>query len=584
LEKRRQSLFAEYLTFPEAFILDNETFLRFMTQDIVAVGKDIISAIATGQYLNTSVFRCESGTSYPILFESLLKQIFTKKGYLRDEFDLSRLTHIRTIFMMYYKFEVPFTATQQDEAFSKFIDLDFSVKEDLWPSDISHVRKRFLSYLPDNPWDIRPHHGSGATNTPGVSNLEKVMIHRDFMFDGTPYQHLVRPSLYKVSTLTSDDSYKKARITVVPKDSRGPRIISMEPHERMRMELGTMDKIVYFQENLCEGTKGYVNYTDQSINQRAAYESSISGSRATLDLKDASDLVSNSLIVKLTQGTEWEHVFSLLRSTNVYVGSRDITLKKFACMGNALCFPIMATLIRAILYELDPHTLVYGDDIIIDSAVSARAIELLHSYGLRVNEDKSFSKGPFRESCGGDFITGVNVNYVKVKSFSPVKFIAFANNVSEMISQKHGELILKNYENIVNIQVFRAPKLLNYKGESVTTPNVFNTSYYSSNDVFFKKRYDKDIQQHMYMIHAPGTVDLQRQRKKQPYGEDILREFLCNAMQYISPLEDIRFQKACSIFLYPRPVSFPEEKGEVTFRSVAKRQELKWLVAETLGL
>lgn len=584
LNQIRHAAIAQYVTDPEKYHCGDETFIRLFTQDIVSVGKDIVDAFAHGKYVNNSLFKCAEGFSYPLLFKSLLRQLFTKEGHIKDDVDLARLNHIRTIFMMYYKFELPFTTKQRDSAFQDFIEIDNSVQEDSWPDSHSRVRELFLSFLPDNPWDIRPRHGSGATNTIGTNNLHKVRIHRNFGFDKTPYRHLYRPSLFGSSELSSSEDFHKAKITVVPKDSRKPRIISMEPHERMLLELGLMDKIVEFQESFCKGTSGFVNYTDQTINQRAAYTSSITGAKATLDLKNASDLVSNSLIMSLVKGTDWEYALSLLRSDIVLVGDKEITLKKFACMGNALCFPIMATLIRAILFDLDEHTLVYGDDIIIDSSSSEEAIRLLHSYGLQVNTEKSFSKGPFRESCGGDFISGHNVNYVKIKSLSPVKFIAFANNISDVLSPCIADEIIKNYENVVNIQVFRSPPVFNNAGFKVTIPNVYNTTYYSSNDVFFKRRYDNDIQQTMYKIHVPGTNDLKTKKDSKLFGEDLLREWLYNALQYKSPLEEISQHEATKDLFHSQLLGLPNDMGEVHFQTDAKHQDLKWLSAELLGL
>jgi hypothetical protein len=113
-------------------------------------------------------------------------------------------------------------------------------------------------------------------------------------------------------------------------------------------------------------------------------------------------------------------------------------MKKFAGMGNALTFPVQSVVFSAIciaasldklgLYptysnvkRLARNIRVYGDDIIVKTVYYDRVVEWIHSFGLKVNEDKSFGTGKFRESCGVDAYNGVDVTPLYLRKFTTDK-------------------------------------------------------------------------------------------------------------------------------------------------------------------
>jgi len=57
---------------------------------------------------------------------------------------------------------------------------------------------------------------------------------------------------------------------------------------------------------------------------------------------------------------------------------------------------------------------VFGDDIIVDSRVYSRICKMLNVLGFVVNTNKSFNEGLFRESCGRDYFSGLNVRGVYI--------------------------------------------------------------------------------------------------------------------------------------------------------------------------
>jgi len=83
-------------------------------------------------------------------------------------------------------------------------------------------------------------------------------------------------------------------------------------------------------------------------------------------------------------------------------------------MGNGFTFELETLLfvaLSAAVAKLIPgrDLFVYGDDILIPSAADRDVRAVLEAFGFEVNQEKSFSSGPFRESCGGDFFLGYNV-------------------------------------------------------------------------------------------------------------------------------------------------------------------------------
>jgi hypothetical protein len=105
-------------------------------------------------------------------------------------------------------------------------------------------------------------------------------------------------------------------------------------------------------------------------------------------------------------------------------------IHKFAGMGNALTFPVQSCVfallaICAILFtegysapsvgnvrRASRLVRVYGDDIIVPTHYSRQVKEWIESFGLKVNQKKSFTEGNFRESCGLDCFMGIDVTPV----------------------------------------------------------------------------------------------------------------------------------------------------------------------------
>jgi hypothetical protein len=110
-------------------------------------------------------------------------------------------------------------------------------------------------------------------------------------------------------------------------------------------------------------------------------------------------------------------------------------------MGNGFTFPLQTLLFSAVVsavYEergipllpvnsKEPNWSVFGDDIVVRSDAFDRVVHILDLFGFRVNAEKSFNKGPFRESCGCDFFKGHMVRGVYLKHLSTAQdtYVAF---------------------------------------------------------------------------------------------------------------------------------------------------------------
>lgn len=97
------------------------------------------------------------------------------------------------------------------------------------------------------------------------------------------------------------------------------------------------------------------------------------------------------------------------------LGGVEFEYEKFSSMGNGFTFELETVIFYALARACGGSkacTHVFGDDIITESEVVPLLREVLDFCGFVVNEEKSFSSGSFRESCGHDYFDGVFVRPV----------------------------------------------------------------------------------------------------------------------------------------------------------------------------
>lgn len=209
-----------------------------------------------------------------------------------------------------------------------------------------------------------------------------------------------------VSTVTVE--VHPGRLVFVPKDRRTFRAIGPEPMLNGMVQLGIGR---YIARRL--GRFG-VDLKDQTINQKMARSGSIDGGLATLDLSSASDCISIGVVEHLLPH-DWFLFLSRYRTGLLEYGDSVIKLEKFSTMGNGFTFPLETLIFWALAQgccesKKDAHSVsVYGDDIIVPTHCYPRLVKVLNACGFVVNPKKSFAEGPFRESCGADYLSGINI-------------------------------------------------------------------------------------------------------------------------------------------------------------------------------
>lgn len=207
------------------------------------------------------------------------------------------------------------------------------------------------------------------------------------------------------------------KLTYVPKDARSKRPIVVEPVLNGFFQKGVGS---WLKKRLL--SRAGINLLDQSINQNLAYQGSLDGSYATIDLSSASDTVSLG-VARLLLPEEWFDFLLGLTTGKVQIGADVRELHKFSSMGNGFTFELESLLFWSMakaateFLEMESRVSVYGDDIIVGSNAYKLLTECLSAVGFFVNPEKSFASGPFRESCGADWFKGIWIRpfYVKTR-------------------------------------------------------------------------------------------------------------------------------------------------------------------------
>jgi hypothetical protein len=153
----------------------------------------------------------------------------------------------------------------------------------------------------------------------------------------------------------------------------------------------------------------------------------------------------------------WYKLLTAIRSEEIDTGEGEwMKLNMISTMGNGFTFPLMTMTIVALIYAYrrlngGPNlyidwksTCVFGDDIIIPTQEYSICVDTLSRAGLVVNTDKSYSSGPFRESCGGDYYEGYDVTPVYVSTLDSDAAIYVAINQLLEWGGKHNMLLLRS--------------------------------------------------------------------------------------------------------------------------------------------
>jgi hypothetical protein len=498
--------------------LSNEG-LAFLTQTLPRLGK------ALDRYHATTVWESPSG------FDSDGRGIPRFLGTAIDKALVGHslaVEYVRQMSYIFYKLEVNYDEKLVSEFLENFKKVDREVgsfNADYYTrKECNRLIKTMKSLIARvlcnlDPYDIRPNHGSGST---ACRTKPKDKWH-SFRYSSKLDAIYPYSSHFFYSPTHLLDEYEKfeksneltpcARVVLVPKDSRGPRVISCEPCEFMYIQQGLMRKL-YKELESHHLTSGFVNFTNQKINQDLARHGSIHDDLCTLDLSEASDRVSWDL-VQAVFPSNWVECFDACRSPSTLLPDGTVVeLNKFCPMGSSCCFPVEALVFwSCALSAIDLHSSekspvwVYGDDIITKSSLSEIVIMALESIGLIVNRDKSFIKGPFRESCGGDYYLGSDVTPIRLRhdlDTTGTGYVACAD-LCNLILQRFGE-----GDATALLDFIQEECGVVFPRSSVPLPGCILSGPRASNNVFFRRRFNKSLQryEHRVLAYRPKVESL----------------------------------------------------------------------------
>jgi hypothetical protein len=576
--------------------------LTFLTRVLPNLGKALDAFHSTSEWIQPESFECDSD-GIPIFLGKVIRLALDGNSVAVD--------CVRQLTLIFYKLEVKHDSEQMAESLRQFINTDEDIGRfdyvtsapipgllgssglfgAIHTGDLIKEMRALISRILSNedPLDIRPCHGSGATacHTPNHAKWHSLRYYPklDQVYDYSTYFFLsathVADDLDKLEN--SLDCEPMARVCLVPKDSRGPRIISCEPAELMYIQQGLMRKLYDALENH-PLTRGRLNFVDQSINRNLAREGSVTNLLSTLDLKDASDRVSLNLI-RAVFPHDWVVCLEACRSEKTTLPDGVVVeLNKFAPMGSSCCFPVEALVFwtcavatlrlvaRASCNELPvkkrfvstqkitdtwfPDVYVYGDDIICDTAFSSCIIEGLEAIGLLINRSKSYVDGPFRESCGGDYHSGYDVTPVRVR-----KELSSVNSGLEASADLANEFIAKfGYEESHSlIRVIEEAVGYLYPRTLVDIPMSIRAAG-ASNDVFFARRWNINLQRFEHRV-------LQLRYKVLPMREPNWFELL---------RKELSRGKATARFAYENQLSVAEAHCDPGCYAVDHSAQTKW--------
>jgi len=430
---------------------------QFLAVTLPRFAKDLERALEQGKVTPYLFCGFHRRGELPVLLGGFMERVFNREtGVLLDKPCGDSIYAIRQLSLVFGKMQPPGRHPGEAAALQEFVKCEQEVDEADRSIDRDRIQRfsRMSNLLYRDVFTdlanaiygrkILPGHGPGNTadrirgnakfdQTEWTERLESVFPFADYAIPsyGFYYRrnavHFLEPGAERPS-----------RVVAVPKTYKTPRIIALEPTCMQFMQQGVLHHMVPVMEQ-DSFLSPFVGFTHQEPNQLMAREGSLHGELATLDLSEASDRVSYRHVMECI-GENFPLVreaVDAVRSMKADVpGHGVIHLSKFASMGSAICFPFEEMVFLAIIFSSIEQKLstsftrreiksfagsvrVYGDDIIVPVEHVQCVIDGLEAFGLKVNVDKSFWNGKFRESCGKEYYDGTDVSIVRVRHALP---------------------------------------------------------------------------------------------------------------------------------------------------------------------
>lgn len=490
----------------------------------------------------------------PKFLRTLWSLIFDVDGMLRSDDHTSAVFALNQLYSFAKKLKLDCSEEKVNEAFSELASIDSSMPAshpDTWDSDVPVWINRFghpvwgprvedpdspdlpfirqdgeASYLkPDRRWDVyrelcfrvtrsmgemdlwgmRPKHGPGA-----VSDAERykyMLSHWPRKLEGIFHEDWFgSPDL---TVRSKDDREVPCRVIAVPKTQKTPRIIAAEPTAHQWCQ-GGIQRWMTQAIRASRILKHSINLNDQNPSRVLALSGSATGDIATIDLSNASDRLSTRLVEYTFQGRQ--DVLDVLHATRSrlarFPDGSQINLRKFAMAGSSCTFPVQTIVFTCLslfslvelsgdykltdarLAGLAKHVRVFGDDIIVPVEAYDALESILTDVLLKVNPQKSYRTGWFRESCGMDAYKGDDVTpayFLQPYSARNPESLGSLTNVANNFHQKGcwnaADYLLKT----LDAQMLRNIRVAN---RDVSQPFIYS---YSGTQPAHKVRWNRDL-------------------------------------------------------------------------------------------
>jgi len=509
----------------------------FVTITLPSFCKDFESSLRDGRIGPSFFPNFRKVGCRPAFLQDYMSKVFDSNGYLLDNPSIACIQAIRQICLFAKKILRPCSGSRNSSAIDSFVrvenEIDDSIQLESLFQVFSKVADIVISSTLDNSHyeELVPRHGPGAV-------IEKLTSNKKWFFrQWTDRLEQVLPASEFLVPSVSDDiqdilqsvnfvppaQEPPVKVVFVPKTLKTPRVIAVEPVHMQYVQQGILR---WMTPRIESGrfTAGHVNFTNQQINQSLAERSSVDCKLATLDMSEASDRVSYLMARHLYKSNPflWDMI-DACRSTKAKLpNGKILSLKKFASMGSALCFPTEALIFFTIIvasriaraklpvsshsvYTLSRDVYVYGDDLIVPADEASAICADLELLKLKVNKTKSFWTGKFRESCGSDFYDGSKVTPCYLRRDLP----ADRTDASAIISivSTCNQLFDSGYKRTA---IFLKGKIELIVGLLPTVSrDVAAVGWFFHSGNYPPIRYSKDLHRFEYQCHVP-TVRKQK--------------------------------------------------------------------------
>ncbi|DAD50218.1 TPA_asm: RNA-directed RNA polymerase [ssRNA phage Zoerhiza.2_3] len=447
--------------------------LSFLAITLADFGKAIQKWLDQGFVVPSDCpsFKKGSRSGLPVFLRGFLERVFDPvSGVLLEDPDIDAIIAIRQLTLFVGKIGLPLDPREGNQsravvsprrerlAMAEFIQCENEVKvsdsllDPQYLAEFKEMSNMLFSDLfskidRDIYWGRHcGKHGPGAVADKLSSNgkwnlrtwparLQRVFPAEEFLI---PNLHF-REELVQELDFVEPGDEMPVRVITVPKTLKSPRVIAIEPTAMQfaQQSILALIRSAIFEDGFLSSAIGL---DDQVPNQELARLGSLSGDLATLDLSEASDRVSNQHVRVMME--DFPHLHEAVQSSRSrkadVPGHGVIRLAKFASMGSALCFPVEAMVFLTVIFlgiqrelntslthaeilSLRGKVRVFGDDIIVPRDYVLSVVDELSAFGHKVNVDKSFWTGRFRESCGKEYFDGHDVSIVRIREVLPTQ-------------------------------------------------------------------------------------------------------------------------------------------------------------------